>query len=190
MAHDRSYLTPVEVANLLMVSTASVRSWSAKGLLEATTTAGGHRRFLRSTVEDFAQNRGIDIPKKTSEGLRILVVDDDNQLRGYLFELLDGMPGVEAVSVARDGFETGQQVEIFKPNVVLLDLMMPGLNGFEVCARLQSCPEHEGIRVIAMTGYNNEENITKIMDAGATHCLAKPLDRKQLFSVLGISFHS
>ncbi len=190
MPHDRNYLTPVEVANLLMVSTASVRSWAAKGLLEATTTAGGHRRFLRSSVESFAKSRGIDISCDVPGGLRILVVDDDHQLRGYLFELFDGVPGVEAVSVARDGFEAGQQVELFKPNVVLLDLMMPGIDGFEVCKRLQMSGEHADISVIAMTGYYSEENVKKISDAGATHCLAKPLDRSQLLSILGLSLHS
>ena len=186
MGQDRSYLTPVEVAELLMVSTASVRGWAAKGLLEATSTAGGHRRFLRSTVEAFARSRGIDIASQASGGLRILVVDDDHQLRGYLYELLNDAPGVDAVNVAKDGFDAGQQVEIFKPTIVLLDLMMPGLDGFAVCERLKSSPQYDDIRVVAMTGYPSEENMSRIMDAGAEWCLTKPLDRQQLFSVLGI----
>jgi len=183
---DRDYLTPVEVSKLLMASTASVRSWAAKGVLPAITTVGGHRRFLKSDVEAFASARGIAIEGKSSGLMRLLIVDDDVQLGEYLFELLGDFPSIETVKVATDGFEAGQLVHAFKPTVVLLDLMMPGMDGFEVCSRLKSNSDTQDIRVIGMTGYTSKENINKIKAAGAECCLAKPLDKESLFSALGL----
>lgn len=186
MKIDRVYLTPVEVSSFLMVSTASVRSWAAKGVLPATTTVGGHRRFLKSDVEEFARMRGIAVEAQPSGLVRLLIVDDDEQLGEYLFELLGDFPGIEAVKVATDGFEAGQLVQVFKPTVVLLDLMMPGMDGFEVCSRLKSNSDTQDIRVIGMTGYASKENINKIKAAGAELCLSKPLDKESLFSALGL----
>jgi len=186
MASDKSYLTPVEVTKLLMVSTATVRAWAAKGLLPAVTTAGGHRRFLRSEVEKFATERGIDLTEQAT-GLRLLIVEDDMQLGEYLVELLEDLPGVEAVEIANNGFIAGQQVEVFKPTVVLLDLMMPGMDGFEVCSRLKANSVTQKIRVVAMTGYPSDENVNKILAAGAECCLAKPLDKTKLYQALDIS---
>lgn len=185
MTTDKHYLTPLEVTKLLMVSTASVRAWAAKGVLPAVTTAGGHRRFLRTDVEKFAKERGINLTNQPT-GLRLLIVEDDQLLGDYLLELLDDMPGVEAVEVASDGFIAGQKVEIFKPTVLLLDLMMAGMDGFEVCSRLKANSATQNIRVVAMTGYPSDENVNKILSAGAESCLAKPLDKEKLFAALGI----
>lgn len=186
MTADRNYLTPVEVTKLLMVSTATIRAWAAKGVLPAVTTAGGHRRFLRSEVEKFARERGIDLSEQSS-GLRLLIVEDDTQLGEYLVELLEGLNGIEAITVASNGFIAGQQVETFKPTVILLDLMMPGMDGFEVCTRLKANSATKNIRVVAMTGYPSDENVNKILAAGAERCLAKPLDKEKLYQALDIS---
>ena len=184
---ERIYLTPLEVAELLMVSTASVRLWATKGLLPAQTTAGGHRRFLTRDIEAFAKERGISIDARSSGDLKLLIVDDDAQLAAYLRELLDGRPGIEALEVAVDGFDAGQKIQTFQPNVVLLDLMMPGMDGYEVCARLKGDEGTQDIRVIVMTGYCSQENIERMLSAGAEVCLSKPLDKIALFDALGIT---
>ncbi len=184
---ERVYLTPVEVADLLMVSTASVRLWASNGVLPAQTTAGGHRRFLMRDIKTFANERGIAIEEPTNSDNKVLIVDDDNQLVRYLSELLDGLPGIEAVETAVDGFDAGQKVERFKPDVVLLDIMMPGVNGFEVCTRLKANNETQDIRVIAMSGYTSQDNIDRMLTSGAEVCLAKPLDKTAVFEALGIS---
>ena len=90
------------------------------------------------------------------------------------------------VELAYDGFEAGQKIEIFQPNIVLLDLMMPGLDGYEVCHRIKQDPRTKSIRIIAMTGYPTEENKEHILSEGAEICLAKPLNREQLLGLLGL----
>jgi len=75
----------------------------------------------------------------------------------------------------------------FSPDVVLLDLMMPGMDGFQVCERLKKDSATKNIRVIAMTGYPSAMNTEKILAAGAEICLPKPVDRAQLLELLGVS---
>ncbi|MCF6337574.1 MAG: response regulator [Gammaproteobacteria bacterium] len=114
---------------------------------------------------------------------RILIVDDDKQLAGFLVELLRSLSGVVQTEVASDGFEAGQKLQAFRPHTVLLDLMMPGISGFDVCRKIKENPETRGTRVV-MTGYYTPENMMKAMEAGAEACLAKPLDKTRLFNVI------
>ena len=181
----RSYLTPQEVAGLLMVSPVTVRQWAQRGLLRAELTPGGHRRFLLDEIERFASERGLSLHWPAAESRRVLVVDDDELLASYLSALLEaGGAGVE-VSTARDGFDAGHKVHNFQPDVLLLDLMMPGLDGFGVCRRLKADPHTRAIRIIAMTGYHTPENAQRILAEGAEACLAKPFSAEELFTQLG-----
>lgn len=182
----KSYLTPNEVAEKLMVSTAGVRRWAEKGELNALTTPGGHRRFLQSDVERFARKRGITLNPGNPGALRVLIVDDNEQLVRYLVELFEEFEEGVVTETAKDGFEAGRKIHKFEPHVVLLDLMMPGLNGFEVCRQIKDDPSTRAIRVIAMTGHHAEENVKRIIEAGAEECLAKPLDEDHLLKSIGI----
>ena len=182
----RQYLTPNEVAEMMMVSPVTVRQWASKGELPALTTPGGHRRFVRQDVELFAKKRGLTFLPMTTSEMRILIVDDDHQFSDYLKEMLTLASSDVKVELAYDGFEAGQKIETFQPNIVLLDLMMPGLDGYEVCHRIKEDPRTKSIRIIAMTGYPTEENKEHIMSEGAEVCLAKPLKREQLLDLLGL----
>lgn len=178
---NKPYLTPSEAAKILMVSPITVRAWAQKGLLPSETTPGGHRRFLRETVEQFAKQCKTAPPRSD---LRVLIVDDDKQVAEFLVEWLTGLDEPFIVSSAADGFEAGSKVYSFEPDVILLDLMMPKLDGFAVCRQIKADPDTNDIRVIAMTGYPSPENEQRIIDAGAEICISKPLDTKVLLELL------
>lgn len=177
---SKPYLTPTEVASMLMVSPITVRQWAAKGLLKAELTLGGHRRFMRHEIERFARDHGLKLQREDGdERTRLLIVDDDPQLVRLVTAALEDRADL-TIETAVDGFEAGSKVQQFNPDVLLIDLMMPGLDGFEVCRRLKADPQTRGIRVIAMTGYASPENAARALDAGAEHCLAKPFDLRML----------
>ena len=180
----KDYFTPNEVAQLFLVSPVTVRQWAQKGLLRAALTAGGHRRFLRQDLISFAQERGLTLNWLVRGKTRILIVDDDALLTPFLYEFLEGRPGIDAVDVAANGFEAGRKVHSFRPNLMLLDLMMPGMDGFTVCGNLKADPSTRNIRVLAMTGYPSAENIDLILRAGAEVCLEKPVDTDRLLDLL------
>jgi two-component system cell cycle response regulator len=142
-------------------------------------------------VERFAAEHGVSLHGDGPNELRILVVDDDDHLVRYMVELLT-LIAVESdinlqVEVAADGFEAGANVFRFRPHVILLDLLMPGMDGFEVCRGLKADPITRPIRVIAMTGLPSEENIERITSAGAETCLNKPIDQEALVVALRLN---
>jgi len=184
---EKTYLTPGEVADLLMVSSAAVRRWAAEGDLKAMTTPGGHRRFLPEDVERFASQKNIAIQASENNQLRVLIVDDDKQFSGYLVKMLAKYEEKIVSELVNNGFDAGIKIHEFNPDVILLDLMMPGMDGFQVCERLKSDRATKNIRVIAMTGYPSVMNVEKILAAGAEVCLSKPVDRHELLELLGVS---
>ncbi len=185
MAADQpDYLTPNEVAGLLLVSPITVRQWAQKGLLEAQTTAGGHRRFARSEVERFAREKGIELPNQYQ---KVLVVDDDRQLNNYLVALLETSVDDVQVHSALDGFEAGRMVQAHKPEIVILDIMMPGMDGVEVCRSIKADPLTRHALVVAMTGHHTTELERRVIDAGAKVLLKKPFSREELLSECGLT---
>jgi excisionase family DNA binding protein len=186
---SKEILTPNEVAQLLAVSPVTVRQWAQKGLIEARTTAGGHRRFTRAAVIDFARRMAMALPEDfaAAPGIRVLVVDDDRQLNGMLVALFKTRgPGIE-VEHAYDGFEAGRAVLRFKPTLVLLDIMMPGMDGVEVCRSLKEDPASASIRVIGMTGHHTPELEQRIVAAGAERLLKKPFSTAELLQACGLT---
>ena len=175
---QETYLTPNQVAKLLMVSPITVRQWAQKGLLDASTTAGGHRRFLRETVEQFARERGIALPDDVR---RVLIVDDDRQFNTYLVRLFETSAQDVEVASAFDGFEAGRLVAGLRPNIVVLDIMMPGMDGIEVCRAIKSDETTAHAKVVGMTGHHSDLVEQRLLEAGAAVLLRKPFTTEDLF---------
>ena len=187
--HRDSYLTPTQVADRLLVAPVTVRLWASKGLLPFVTTPGGHRRFRRQDVEEFMARQQAQLGAKKSPA-RILIIDDDEQFARYLACLLGKqLPGA-VVDVANDGFSAGIQCQTMRPDIVTLDLHMPDMNGFEVCAKLRSLFGKDKLRIIALTGFASRDNAQRILDAGADVCLPKTAGAASLLAELGLARES
>ena len=186
-AAKRRYLKPGEVAELLMVTPMTIRRWASLGMLPTKTTSGGHRRFLKRDVERFARERGITLAPRDGEGLRVLVIDDNEPFVRFVQRILKTKAGVEQVKVAFTGFEAGVQLRDFSPDIVLLDLMMPGMSGLEVCREIKSHPATRDVRVFVVTGYPSRQNVDRALSAGAEGCLSKPLNVDQLLPLLRLA---
>lgn len=174
-------MTPAEAAARLRVSPITLRHWANKGVLRASYTAGGHRRYARKEVERLAAGR------RRGEPQTVLIVDDDHLFAGYLQELICSVDAGVKVVYASDGFEAGRKLILCRPEVVLLDLLMPGLDGFSVCRRIKMEPDTAHIRVIALTGQPSPENVRAILSLGAVHCLGKPVDAQALLMAMGLT---
>lgn len=177
-----AYLTPAEVAGLLGVSPITVRSWSAKGWLPSQVTPGGHRRFLREDVDRLQAGHRHPDPDKSPP--KVLLVDDDQQFRGYLREALHVLDPTLVVREAGDGFQAGLALAEFRPDLVLLDYSMPGMNGAEVCRMIKARPDLAATRVVAVTGLTDPGVSQSIRDAGAADLLFKPVSLQRIREVL------
>ncbi len=183
---NNNYLTPTECAKRLQVATVTLRKWAQQGMLEAVVTPGGHRRYTLEAVAQFAEKYNLPFEHDLDETRRILIVDDDPQVCSYLKTLFARFKDLAETKQVQDGFEAGHMLHAFRPNIVLLDLMMPGIDGYEVCRLIKSQPETRHIRVIAITGFYTEENVKRILDAGAEECLQKPINRVALLAAVGL----
>lgn len=184
--NEKPYLTASEVADLLMVSPNSVRLWADRGLLKAETTLGGHRRFARQEIERLRQTRSA--PERKKGVLRsILIIDDERELADTWADGIRTTAPEITVLTANDGFEGGLKASLHKPDMILLDLMMPGMDGFEVCRLLKREPVTKNIRIIALSGLASQDNVDRIIEAGAETCLAKPIRVSKLLEVLGLT---
>ena len=84
------------------------------------------------------------------------------------------------MATASDGYEAGAEMIRFAPDLVLLDLFMPGVDGFEVCRKIKSDPQTRNTVVVVMTGLPIEENLTRALECGADHCVPKPFQLVEL----------
>jgi len=108
-------------------------------------------------------------------------VDDDAAIRKLLSNLLKQKGYL--IATARDGFEAGQKVGEFKPDLIILELFMPGIDGFEVCQRIKRNPKTAHIKIAVHTGNHTPKNQDRIIKAGADEYLIKPIERRALFQV-------
>lgn len=109
---------------------------------------------------------------------RILIADDNEQNIELLDAYLSGLDVETAVAV--DGQETLEKVSSFQPDLILLDIMMPKLSGFEVCSQLKSDPATSGIMILMVTALNELGDIERAVEAGTDDFLSKPVNKVEL----------
>ena len=175
------------------VSPKTIVNWIEAGYLKAYKTVGGHRRIKKDDLDAFLQEHNMPIfDEATQEGPRkIMVVDDDRIVLETIVQALEEDEfGYELIS-ASDGFEAGVQLSHFKPDLVILDIMMPDINGYEVCKKIKSNPETQNTKIIVLSGYLDEESFREMNEYGADLCFSKPLPlkrlKKEVASLLGLS---
>jgi two-component system, OmpR family, response regulator len=185
-----------DVAEKAKVLPSTIRHYTDIGLLKfAATTEGGHRLYdEEETLTQMARvkllsARGLSLPQIRAElgpeaKKRILVVDDEPEVGDLVKDVLSARHPFE-IKVAMDGFTAGRMVLDVLPDLVILDLMLPGVNGFDVCRQIRADDALRGSKILAVTGYDTPENIKKIMDAGADAYLVKPFDTRDLVRAVG-----
>ena len=115
-------------------------------------------------------------------GMRILLADDHTLVRAGIRALLERMPGVEVVAEAADGKEAQRLAEALKPDVLVIDVVMPTLNGLEAAARIaQLLP---ATRIIMLSMYSNEEYVIQALRSGASGYLLKDAAATELAQAL------
>ena len=172
-----SFLTAGQVAAHCHVSYETVKNWVNAGKLKAFLTPGGHRRVWVADFQAFL--RQYHLPQHTSAKRRVLIVDDYPGTLQVLHKALDQLGGYE-LATATDGFDAGLQMATFCPDLVLLDLMMPQLDGFQVCRKIKESLRTQATKVLVMTGSPTEENIQAALECGADGWLAKPFKLAEL----------
>ena len=118
----------------------------------------------------------------------MLIVDDHDLNRRVLVELLH--PFGFAVREAADGAQALEQFERHRPQLILMDLRMPCLDGYEAMQRIRQCAEGANVRIVAVTASAFDDDLPKIRASGANDVLRKPFRRHELFQVVENQLHA
>ncbi len=179
---EKTIYTIPEAARICMVARQTMWRWVKSGSVPAHQTPGGVYRIRAKELKSFIKNKMTYLPlaEKLNQK-KILIVDDDFAIRKLLSTLL--MQKGYLTATAQDGFEAGRKVGEFKPDLMILDLFMPGMDGFEVCERIKSNPKTAHIKIAIHTGNHTPKNQDRIIKAGADEYLIKPAEKQALFQV-------
>jgi excisionase family DNA binding protein len=173
METERRYLTTGDVAKACEVSSASVKKWIGQAKLRAIRTPGRH---FRIPVEEFQRFRAAyGFPLERQPARRILVVDDSSIVVDFIVDALRDLWPESKLESASNGYEGLLKVGTFCPDLLVLDLRMPGLDGFEVCRRVKVNPATRTTRILVITAFVDEGTAEEARRSGADGFLRKPL---------------
>lgn len=178
--------TTFNISKMLDVSRVTVTNWINEKKLKAYTTPGGHHRVEFTDLLIFLKKYKMPIPQEleSSNRNKILIIDDDLNILKIIVKALKNQKGKYETFTAKDGFEAGQALSDFNPDLVVLDIMLPGIDGFKICKLIRE--RKKNVKIIAITGYGSEENKKRIIAAGANLFLSKPFDVEKLLKKIDI----
>ncbi len=178
MNEDRKPYTTGEVAAFCHVTINAVKKWIAAGKLVAFRTPGGHFRVNREDFLTFLDKYKLEIKEEFFPvRKKILIIDDEPGVREFVKGALEAMNGGYQIETAGDGYEALIKVGDFKPELLVLDIRMPKIDGFEVCRRIKQDAHTSQIKILAVTAYGSDD-IERIIQCGADFCLPKPIKLK------------
>lgn len=176
---DRRFFTTSEVARYCAVTNDGVLKWIKSGKLKAFSTPGGHYRISSEEFRSFLQKYEIPVDeaffRAPAKARTVLVVDDEADVREIVRRILGNLTMELRVEEASDGYEAGIKIGNLQPDLVIMDVMMPKVDGLSLCRSMRENPETRHIKVLAITAFPEQDNIKKMYDAGADLCLMKPL---------------
>jgi excisionase family DNA binding protein len=179
---SKQVFTTGEAAEICNVSQQTIIRCFDRGRLTGFRVPGSKfRRIPRAELLRFMRENGIPADLLGDSAIRILVVDDDPGIVRLMEELL-GRDGRFEVRTATTGYDAGMATREFRPNLVLLDYMLPDVNGNVVCERLRADPELSDTRIIIVSGAVRQDEIDTLLAAGADDFVAKPFDAEELIA--------
>jgi excisionase family DNA binding protein len=182
---NNKILTTFQAAEFCSMSFMTIKRWIHSGKLPAFKTPGGHHRILGKDLIAFMQENNIPLSQDAPPiRKKILIVDDEEPIRNAIKHYLADQNF--EVATAEDGFEAGITVTQFKPDLIILDLMMPKMDGFKVLERIKHNPVMQHIRLLVLTGFGTDENILMAYNCGANSVLTKPIEMKKLLDEINL----
>lgn len=177
-ANEQKAYTTFEAAKICHVTHHSIKNWIKQGLIKASRTPGGHYRILEDDLDRFREKYDMFPRDKGPSKKRVMVVDDDPDALALMEKILTD-DGFELIKVS-NATEVGLKAAQLAPDMILLDFLMPEINGFEVCKALRENEMTRSIPIMAVTCLTKERDIERIFSCGADEYLAKPFKVDQL----------
>ncbi len=180
----KTVFTTGEAAKVCNVSQQTIIRCFDSGQLKGFRVPGSRfRRIPRDVLYRFMKDNGIPTDALESGRRRALIVDDDEELVELIRDVFDA-DGRFDVRVANNGFDAGMMVKEYKPDIIVLDVMLPDINGKEVCQRVRSDSTLDDVRIICISGMVEADKIDDLKEAGANEFMQKPFEVDALFAAV------
>jgi excisionase family DNA binding protein len=177
---SKTVFTTGEAARICKVSQQTIIRCFDSGQLKGFRVPGSKfRRIPRETLHRFMKENGIPTDALDSGKREILLVDDDADLVEVLLAGFEE-DGRFEVRVANNGFDAGMMVKEYRPDLIVLDVMLPDINGREVCVKVRHDPALEDVKILCISGMVEADKIEDLKTAGADDFLQKPFEVDQL----------
>jgi excisionase family DNA binding protein len=176
----KTVFTTGEAAKICKVSQQTIIRCFDNGQLKGFRVPGSRfRRIPREALYKFMKDNGIPTDALESGKRKVLLVDDDPDLVEMMTKVLED-DGRFEVRVAGNGFDAGMMVKEYRPDLIVLDVMLPDINGKEVCMRVRADNTLEDVRIICISGMIEDDKISELREAGADDFLHKPFEIEEL----------
>jgi len=174
MTTTKTVFTTGEAAKICKVSQQTIIRCFDNGSLKGFRVPGSRfRRIPREQLYSFMKDNGIPTDALESGQRKILIVDDDEELVELMVDVFK-TDGRFDIKTANNGFDAGMLVKEFLPDLVVLDVMLPDINGKEVCQRVRTDSTMESVKIICISGMVEQDKIADLRAAGANDFMNKP----------------
>ena len=176
----KTVFTTGEAARICKVSQQTIIRCFDNGTLKGFRVPGSRfRRIPRDQLFSFMKDNGIPTDALESGKRKLLIVDDDPEVVEMLQDTFE-MDGRFELRTANNGFDAGMQVKEFRPDLVILDVMLPDINGKEVCQRVRSDSTLDSVKIICISGMVEQDKVADLKAAGADDFMQKPFKVEDL----------
>jgi excisionase family DNA binding protein len=176
----KTVFTTGEAAKICKVSQQTIIRCFDNGQLKGFRVPGSRfRRIPREALYKFMKDNGIPTDALESGKRKVLLVDDDVELVELMTKVLEE-DGRFEVRIASNGFDAGMMVKEYRPDLIVLDVMLPDINGKEVCHRVRADNTLEDVRILCISGMIEEDKVHELKLSGADDFLHKPFDIEEL----------
>jgi len=149
--------TTREAAKMLDVSLRTVQLWVENGSLSAWRTPGGHRRIRADSLDAMLASRGETEAQSTAREISVLIVEDDKALNRLYEATISGWGIPVNIEIARDGFDALIRLGRRKPDIIIADISMPGMDGIAMLQKIRADHDSNDVEIIVVTGLDSEE---------------------------------
>ena len=176
----KDLFTTGEAAEICRISQQTIIRCFDAGRLEGFRVPGSRfRRIPRQSLIKFMKENKIPLDSVESGKRKVLIVDDDAEIIELIVDVLS-RDGRFETKTASSGYEAGMATQQFRPELILLDYMLPDVNGNVVCQTIRKNPEFENIKIIIVSGVVKQEEIAQLLKSGAQDFIRKPFDVAEL----------
>ena len=181
----KSVFTTGEAAEICKVSQQTIIRCFDSGRLKGFRVPGSRfRRIPRDALIAFMKDNNIPADSLDSGKTKVLVVDDDPEIVELFVDVLE-RDGRFEVKTASTGYDAGVLTQEFMPDLVILDYMLPDINGNVVCKTIRLKPEYEHTKIIIVSGVVNQDEVNELLKSGADEFVKKPFNIEKLIERIG-----